>query len=361
MAEQIQYKCPCCGGAIQFDSNLQKMKCPYCDTEFDVATLKEYDESLKKEQPAGEPRWEKAENDWQPGETDGMRIYVCESCGGEIIADAVTAATSCPFCGDPVIMSGQFSGDLRPDCVIPFKVSKESAKAALSRHFRGKKLLPKAFKDENRLEEIKGVYVPFWLFDGDAQADLRYRATRVRTWCDSRYNYVETSHYSVMRGGNLRFASVPVDGSLKMADDLMESLEPFDISQAVDFQTAYLSGYLADRYDVSSQDSAARANSRIRRSTEEMFASTVHGFATVRPDGGNVWVQNGKAKYALYPVWLLTTRWKDKPYLFAVNGQTGKLVGDLPMDKSAFWRWLLGLTAGFSSVMFLIIWLVCGM
>ena len=143
-----------------------------------------------------------------------------------------------------------------------------------------------------------------------------------------------------------------------MADDLMESLEPFDFNQAVDFQTAYLSGYLADRYDVSAQDCSIRANSRIRKSTEEAFASTIRGYATVVPEGGNVQINAGVTKYALYPVWLLTTVWKGKPYLFAMNGQTGKMVGDLPMDRGAYWRWFGGLAAAFSAAAFAVCWLI---
>ena len=359
MAQLQEYKCPACGGALEFNAGIQKVKCPYCDTVFDVETLKAYDAELKKEKHE-EKQWERRqnENEWKDGETDGILIYTCSSCGGEIVADQSTGASSCPFCGNPVIMTRQFAGDLRPDYVIPFKLDKNAARAAFSRHLKGKRLLPKLFKDQHHIEEIKGVYVPFWLYDADAQADLRYRATRVRTWRDSRYNYTETSYFSVTRSGNIQFSRVPVDGSTKMADDLMESLEPFDFNQAVDFQTAYLSGYLADRYDVSAQDCSIRANSRIRKSTEEAFASTIRGYATVVPEGGNVQINAGVTKYALYPVWLLTTVWKGKPYLFAMNGQTGKMVGDLPMDRGAYWRWFGGLAAAFSAAAFAVCWLI---
>ena len=141
MAELLEYKCPCCGGAIEFDSSLQKMKCPYCDTEFEMDTLKTYDEDLKSAAPE-EMVWEKeAGSDWQDGECDNLRSYVCKSCGGEIIGDENTAATSCPYCGNPIVMKGQFSGALRPDYVIPFKRSKKQAKEALKKHFEGKRLL----------------------------------------------------------------------------------------------------------------------------------------------------------------------------------------------------------------------------
>ena len=289
---------------------------------------------------------------WQEGETDGMRLYVCNTCGGEIVADETTGATECPFCGNPVVMTGQFAGDLKPDLVIPFKLSKKDAMEALKKHYHGKVLLPKVFKDENRIKEVKGVYVPFWLFGADADGYVRYKATRVRFWSDSNYNYTETRHYSVVRAGGIDFENVPVDGSTKMDDTLMESIEPFDISEAVDFQTAYLSGYLADRYDVDAENSIQRANDRIRRTTEDAFAATVIGYNSVIPVSTNIRLNNGNAKYALYPVWLLTTKWQDKNYTFAMNAQTGKLVGDLPMDKGLFWKWLLGVTGAVSAAVF---------
>lgn len=358
MAVLQEYKCPCCGGAIAFDSALQKMKCPYCDTEFEMETLASYDRELKNE-PAENMSWnDTAGAEWQNGEADGLRSYVCKSCGGEIVGDETTAATSCPFCGNPVVMMGQFSGSLKPDYVIPFKVDKNAAKAALKQHYGGKRLLPKVFKDQNHIDEIRGIYVPVWLFNADADASIRYKAAKVRAWSDHNYNYTETSFYAVSRGGKIGFERVPVDGSTKMDDALMESIEPFDFSGAVDFQTAYLAGYLADKYDVDSEQSIERANERIKKSTENAFASTVQGYTTVMPEATSIRLQNGKAKYALYPVWLLNTTWNGQKYTFAMNGQTGKFVGDLPLDKGAYKKWLFGLTSLIGAAIFSVSYLL---
>ena len=255
-------------------------------------------------------------------------------------------------------MSGQFAGDLRPDYIIPFKLDKEAAKKALQNHMKGKPFLPKLFKSQNRINEIKGVYVPFWLFDADVNANIRYRATRVRTWSDSNYRYTETSYYLILRGGNISFQRVPVDGSTKMPDDIMESIEPFKFDDAVDFQTAYLSGYLADRYDVDSDQSIERANQRVKNSTESEFAKTVTGYSTVVPENTVINLSNGKAKYALYPVWMLNTSWNDKTFTFAMNGQTGKMVGDLPVDWASFWKWFGIITGIAGAVTFLILYLL---
>lgn len=354
MAVLQEFKCPCCDGAIEFDSNSQNMKCPYCDTEFEVATLLSYQKDLSG-QTEDQMQWENAPGEqWQVDESSGLRVYVCQSCGGEIVGDEHMAATSCPFCDNPVVLKGQFVGDLKPDWVIPFKLDKQAAKAALKKHYVGKRLLPKVFKDENHLNEIKGIYVPFWLFDADADANIRYKATRVRSWSDSRYNYTETQHYHVSRQGSLGFRCVPVDGSTKMEDKLMESIEPFNMSEAVDFQTAYLAGYLADKYDVDSQQSIQRANQRIKESTERSFAATAVGYTTLIPVSSGVSLRNTNAKYALFPVWLLNTSWNGKKYTFAMNGQTGKFVGDLPMDKGAFWKWWFAIAGIASAGCFLI-------
>jgi len=347
----LEYKCPSCGGAIEFHSDIQKMKCPYCDTEFEMETLRELDEVLKNT-PQEDMSWQtQAGSTWQTGEEENLSSYICQSCGGQIVTDATTSATSCPYCGNPVVMAGQVSGALRPDCIIPFKLDKKAAETALLNHLKGKPLLPKVFKDENHIKEVKGVYVPFWLFDTKAGADIRYRGTKTRFWSDSRYNYTETRYFSLHRSGSLGFSAVPVDGSSKMANDLMESLEPFDLSQAVDFQTAYLAGFYADKYDVSAQDSTQRANERIKVSTEQTFAQTTMGYGGVYPESSSIRLSQSKARYALYPVWLLSTRYRDQDYLFAMNGQTGKFVGNLPMDKAAFWKWWAAIAAGVTLIM----------
>ena len=361
MSDINEYKCPSCGGAIEFDSHSQKMKCPYCDTEFDLETLKKYDEQLSKEaeQKDDISDWQTDPGkQWQEGETDGMNVYTCKSCGGEIVSDENTGATSCPYCGNPVILTERFRGALRPDMVIPFKLDKKAAKEAYYKHIKGRPLLPKVFRRENHIDEIKGIYVPFWLFDADVAADARYKATKVRTWSDSDYDYTETSYYSVDRSGNMSFVSVPVDGSSRMPDDLMESIEPYKVAEAVEFQTAYLAGYLADKYDVDAQQSTDRARERMKESAQDVLRDTVKGYASVIPENTNVRISGGDAKYALYPVWILNTTWRGKKYIFAMNGQTGRMTGDLPVDNGAYTRWLLGLTAVFSIAAYLVALLI---
>ncbi|WP_313164965.1 hypothetical protein [Sedimentibacter sp.] len=348
MADIIEYKCPSCGGAVGFESKIQKMKCPYCDTEYEMEALKELDESLKNEQ-SDDINWKiEKENEWQ-GEEEGMQVYICKSCGGEIIGDENMAATSCPFCNNPVVIAGKFSGLLRPDYVIPFKLDKKAAIEGLKKHVKGKRLLPKVFKDENHIKEIKGIYVPYWLFNADVDASIRYKGAKVISWSDSNYRYTKSSYYMILRKGSLGFERIPVDGSTKMPDNLMESIEPFNFNEAVDFQTAYMAGYLADKYDVEAEESVKRANERAKKSVEQSFLSTVNGYNTVLPEHSSMHIENGTVKYALYPVWILNTVWNGNTYTFAMNGQTGKFVGDLPLDKGAYWKHV-GILSGIFSI-----------
>ena len=369
MSDMMEYKCPACGGAMEFDSKSQKMKCPYCDTEIAVEEFQKMQENKQQTASDGvysenqsgsqdKVDWQAAnDNQWAEGETDGMRVYVCESCGGEIIAEETTGATTCPYCGNRVVMKGQFTGDQKPDYVIPFKKDKKAAKAAYYSHLKGKPFLPKVFKDENHIDEIKGVYVPFWLFDADTKSHFMYDARNLRVWESGDTEYMEHEHYLVERGGSVRFERIPADGSEKMDDTLMESIEPFDFSEAVPFTPAYLAGFVADRYDVDMEECLERAKERITSSAETVFGNTVTGYQMITTTGSNVNIYNAKYLYALYPVWILNTTWEGKKYTFAMNGQTGKMVGDLPMDKKAYWRYVATRSVIFGVIISVLMWI----
>ena len=376
------YKCPNCNGALEYNPITDEMECAHCGDGFTIQemenkTRKPYDyvtenniistmtednttsvvrdENVAENEAVADQDIENLEDEhnfYVNKERMECKIYTCTSCGAELAVSDTEVSTWCAYCGQPTIVYSRVSNELKPDYVIPFKLDKKAAKEGMMNHLKGKRLLPKAFKDENHIDEIKGIYVPFWLFDTDSDAKIHYLATKVRRWSDSRYTYKETSFFSLLRAGSVSFQRVPVDGSTQMPDDLMESIEPYNFKDAVDFQTAYLAGYLADKYDVTAEESIDRANQRIKRSTEEVFRSTIQGYSTVTPDGSSVKFKNGSAKYALYPVWILNTSWEGKNYTFAMNGQTGKFVGDLPLDKGAYWRWWGGLTAAFSAAIF---------
>lgn len=354
MENVTQYKCPACGGALEFDSKSQKMKCPYCDSSW---TMEEYELLQKKEEEQKTAWHSQNESKWLPEETDSMRIYVCESCGGEIVADKNTGATMCPFCGNKVTVKSQFEGDLRPDFVIPFKLDKKDAKNAYVNHLKGKRFLPKCFKSQNHIDEIKGLYVPFWVYDVESDASANFRAEKVRSWRSGNKQYTETRFYEVERGANLVFKHIPIDSSKKMDDVLMESIEPFDFKDAVDFKTAYLAGYLADRYDVNIEQTKDRVMDRVEQSAKLALQNSVKGYDSVQLSNCTVNVEDAKFWYTLYPVWILNTTWQGKNYIFAMNAQTGKMTGDLPCDTKAFWMSIVGLGSILSFVVVMMTYL----
>lgn len=354
MAVLNEYKCPNCDGAMEFDSSSQTVKCPYCDSEFDVAAVEAANEAANIKDDIN---WIGTDEHWSEDEETGMLVYSCQSCGGEIVTDKTTSATQCPYCGNPVTIKCRLSGDLRPDLIIPFKLDKNAAKEAYKKHISGKRLLPKQFKDENHIDEIKGLYVPYWLFDCDAQATAVFSGIQTQVWSDRKYRYTKISHYDLYRSAEASFRAIPVDGSSKMPDDLMESVEPFNLADADDFKAAYLAGYFADRYDVSYEENTPRANERVKGSLISEMRKTTLECSGVTEKHSSINIQGGKVRYALYPVWLLTSTYKGEKYTFAMNGQTGKAVGDLPLDKNAFWKWFGILGAGLSAVFTLITFL----
>ena len=332
----LQLKCPCCGGTLEFDNKTQMVVCPFCDSQFTTADLQEYNDDLASDKQ-DETAWDESRvQEYTNEEMKGMKIYSCDSCGGEIIVDETTSSTKCPYCGNNLVVSKQLSGDLRPNYVIPFKNDQADAHQCLKKFFRKKPLLPGSFSKDNVVEEIKNLYVPFWIFDADVEGKVRFKGEITRTWSDSEYNYRETKYYSIIRGGGIAFDHVPVDGSSKMEDKLMESIEPYDFSQAEEFNVAYLAGIAADRYDVDKDVTFNRATERFRDGTIEAFRNDIHGYSNVTVQDSNIQLSNTKASYALYPVWILNTKWKDKKYMFAANGQTGKVAGDLPVSVPKF-------------------------
>ena len=338
--EQIlEYKCPCCDAPLTFNQELQKMSCAHCDNTFEMDAVKHYNESLNS-QPAEENNWDdSSKNQWSEDEQDSNRTYTCSSCGGVLITNDNTAATFCPYCDNPTIIQGRLSGEIKPDAVLPFRTSKENAQSAFLKLCKSKILLPKGFTSENRLEKISAMYVPYWLYDCECKFSGTYRATRTSSWSDSRYYYTKTDHYSLLRKAEAEFRSIPVDGSSTLQDSIMESIEPFDFKQLVDFDTAYLSGYLAEKYDVDAEAGRSRVKQRIEATMDQQARSSFYSYGSVSCSGKSVSVTHGRERYVLLPVWMLYTKYRDKTYVFAMNGQTGKMTGVFPIcaKKSALW------------------------
>lgn len=366
MLEQLtNYQCPNCNGPLKFDPVSSKLKCDSCGSTFTVDEIDKVFFEKNQEAISVDAEKKQQENaellQWNEEEAKNMRAYNCPSCGAQLISDANTAATRCPYCGNPTVVPAQFEGSLKPDYVIPFKLIKEDAVKELKNFYKGKPFLPKAFTESNHIEEIKGVYVPFWLYDGTVDAHLRGSATTSSSYETDDEIVTTTRHFRIERDGTVEFQKVPADGSSKMPDDFMDSIEPFDYKDLVPFQMSYLPGYLADKYDVSIEEDAERVNQRIKNTTISLLEETVTGYQTYVSDKTNTTITPGTVHYAFLPVWLLSTQYQGKNYLFAMNGQTGKMIGDdLPIDKTKMILRFLLITVIGIALLYVILFQVMG-
>lgn len=359
-AQLTNYQCPSCTGPLYFGSETHRLECDYCGQTFsieEIESLYGIVEGLEPHETSEEKSGMEVIGDgWSDEDTSKLRAYSCPSCGAELVCDETTAATSCPYCGNPTVVPKQFEGMLKPNYIIPFEVDKKMAIEGLKRHYKGKFLLPKSFSTGNHIEEIKGVYVPFWLYSGDCAAKVTYTCTMVSERREGNYMVETTDYYDVYRDGELSFEKVPVDGSSKMPDAHMDAIEPYDYSMLKPFSMAYLPGFLADKYDMDAASCQPRADERMIQSAYAELESTVRGYTRVDMTSADAQITNGSTHYVLLPVWLLSTKWQGKDFLFAMNGQSGKLIGDLPMDKGKFWGLFVGIALPLMAILYYFLW-----
>lgn len=327
-----EQKCSACGAPLRFDPASGKSVCDWCGSSYDIS-----DEG---ELGAGGDRPDNAAPETLP-------VYNCESCGAEIVTDAQSASVQCPYCGNNIVLTEQVSGGLTPDGLIPFKFDKKQLPDEVNKFYKDKKLMPKGFFTESTLEDAAGIYVPYWVFDTDLSGSMVYDCTKRSERREGDYIVTEKAHYDVRRNVSMRFEKVPVDASVRLDDKLMESVEPFDYNGLKPFDMSYLSGFFADRFDKGSDAVRSRAMDRMNESAYSIADSDARkGYSSCERKSGKFAPSNVNAKYMLLPVYTFAVKWGDKKYDFAMNGQTGKVVGDVPRS------------AGKTALLFLISFLI---
>ena len=342
MIRTASYSCPCCGSPLAFDGATGKLECAACGNAFEPEALEILNGSESGEQIA----FVRSKEGFQ-GSEEGVQTYLCENCGAELMTENTTTAIECPYCGSPTILPDRIEGSVKPEKVIPFTVTQEQAQMQFKTYFKGKRLLPNVFlNSRNRITEMRRLYVPYWLFDCNARADIIYDAEKVRTEQKDELEITHTKHYLVRRRGRMRFKNIPVDGSIRLDNKITESLEPYDLCAAIPFQSAILAGAMADHADADCDQCEKRALEHVERSVEAVMRDTVKGYDTVTVRTRRMDTEDGRATSVLLPVWLMTTVKEGKTYTFAVNGQTGKLTCDVPADKKKSLLWGFGVFAG---------------
>lgn len=320
----LDHKCPNCGGKIIFTPETGKWFCEHCKSEFDLETLQKYNNASSKENNQSE----------KVDDKDTTYIeYHCKNCGAKIIADDQTAATFCVYCGNTAILKSKLSGKFAPSKIIPFSKSKQDAIEAFKSLSKGRPLMPKFFNKQENIEKISGVYIPFWLYSISSNGKLDGSCKKITTWVAGDYAYTKTDIFNVERDVDLVFNRVPVDGSTRFDNDIMNTIEPFDYNKMVDYNHAYLSGFLAEKYDVESTVAEAEANNRVIESTNNALSNSLSSYSIRNIKNQTVNHKTTKTEYVLLPVWMVNVKYNGEFYTFAMNAQSGEFVGNIPVDK----------------------------
>lgn len=350
----VTYKCPQCGAAMEFDGQSGQLHCDSCGAGMSVEEYKKRfgetagaDTDPEEDGPLGEDSYVRARE--EEAQTVRLQVYRCPSCGAELVTDEHTAAVICSFCGNPGLLADRMDGVRRPKAVLPFKITREQAVERFLKWTKHGLLTPSEFTSKNTLEKITGMYVPYWLYDYQVNVALRARATRSHTTRRGDTEYTYTDHYHVFRSVDSEFERVPADASERMEDKVMESLEPYDYQELKPFEMAYLSGYLAEKYNYTSDELQGRAKNRAREAAIGVARGTIGGYDTVSVTDQRVQIREKHVDYVMLPVWVLNYRYQGQNYAFTLNGQTGRMNGRLPISTGKVAKWF-GIISGLSFV-----------
>lgn len=321
--DALNNKCPACGADITFNPTSQLWECGYCSSKYTLEQIQQSNNVV-----VDEPNVVDA---LLPEDTIGdVDVYRCKNCGAEIMADQTTTSTFCVYCGSTAILKERILNGRAPDYIIPFKTTKDDAINGFKKITKGKLLMPKSFKDPKNIEKITGIYIPFWAYDLEANGEIEFEASDTKTWRDANYKYKKIDRYSIRKSGHFDFLKVLADASTRFPDDLMDSLEPFDYNALTSYNHAYLSGFLAEKYDVDQLEGLKRVTGRTNATAVELMQNTV-GHSEQKIINNGIRVSSRYTHYVLLPVWMLNINYNNKTYTFAMNGQTGKVIGNIPI------------------------------
>lgn len=345
MADTI--KCPNCSANLLFDADTQKLTCDFCGGSFapDDKRITDIAEKLFKDDSHNESSIVEeegvAQSEAMRGMADepeieynleNMHELTCNACGATVVADNNTTASYCAFCGSPAIVSQRLSSEFTPKYIIPFAMGKDRAKESFLKWCKGGRFAPFGFASDKNIEKLTGLYVPFWLFDLDGEMDIEAAAETVKSVTVGNTTTTTTTYYEVSRHGTYKWKNIPLDGSTRIDDKLMEAIEPYDYKDLKIYNPAYLPGFFADKYDQTPEDLKARIIQRGNEYLDEEFRSSTAKYQRVRIKKEENRLGDYTADYALLPVWFMHYKYLGKDYDFAMNGQTGEVAGVAPIS-----------------------------
>jgi DNA-directed RNA polymerase subunit RPC12/RpoP len=327
----VDHKCPSCNASINYNPKDKNGVCEYCGSKFTLEELKENEKKFEQTNVNNSKELKESKNEKQ--DDIEMDTYHCQDCGAEIIADKNTAATFCVYCKNTAILKSRLTDKFSPSKSIPFSKTKEDAIEAFKKVGKRKFLMPKEFSDPKNIQELTGIYIPFWLYSCKMKGFISGNGTKVMTWATYDYYYTKTDTYKVERGGMYSFENIPVDGSVRFNDAIMNSIEPFNYDDLVKFSYSYLSGFLAEKYDVEKNEAKKITIERAEKSTYSDLQNKATGYNSFIPEKKECNIEEEQIDYVLLPVWMVNIKYNDKMHTFAMNGQTGKMIGDIPYSK----------------------------
>ena len=344
----ITYKCPNCDGGLIFDPESGSYACEYCLSKF---TQEELNGDSQSAEVVSEP--DLSETETEPAQEKGSAVvYHCPSCGAEILTDGTTAATFCFYCHNPIVLSGRLEGDYLPDGIIPFKITKEEALEKFHEWIQKKKFVPKGFYSKSQIEKLSGVYFPYWLYACETDSVMNGTARDVRIWRVGEIEYTETKIYEIRRAGTVAFRNLPKTALQKAQNAMLKGIFPYEFGTLEKFHMGYLSGFFAEKRDIEKETLKGEIQDAIQKYAQKRVRDTVTGHQSFSVESQNHKITEEEFQYTLLPVWVLTYRERgNQVFYFAMNGQTGEIVGKLPVNHKK----LFGLGAVIFAVAFVIL------
>lgn len=320
----ITYQCPNCGGGLVFDPKSGKFTCEYCLSGFTEEELKEKKQSSEAAKETVEDTAKKEREAY---------VYHCPSCGAEVITDETTAATFCFYCHNPVVLSGKLEGDYLPDGIIPFKISRDEAMDRFRQWIQNKWFIPKGFYSPKQIEKMSGVYFPYWLYDCETESTMNGTARDIRIWRVGDIEYTETKTFAVRRSGVAKFRHFPKTALQKAQNAMLKGIFPYEFGAMEKFHMGYLSGFQAEKRDIESDTLQEEVTDAVKDFAQKRIRDTICGHNSFSIESQNYQIEKEQFRYVLLPVWVLTYRERgNQVYYFAMNGQTGEIIGKLPVD-----------------------------
>ncbi|MBR4010117.1 MAG: hypothetical protein IKI87_04535 [Clostridiales bacterium] len=310
--------CPGCGAPLIYDPGFDSLVCETCGNIIDPKTLADADDFYLNMGSEDEPvaLEDLLEEDEITGETYDCHVHKCTQCGGEVIVSGTEVSTHCVYCGSTTLVFNRISKEVRPDYIIPFKITKEEALANVKKKLLSGPFVPKFFKKIDP-ECVRGIYVPYYLYDG--------------VHADTQRFMIGKEPY--IRDGSCEFHDLPVEACKVLADKTTELLDPFDMREKVDFDTSYLMGFYSNIADLDARGAKGAALQKARSVFDwEMMQQPPTSIRKKRVSSVPK-SEMRRTSQALLPVWFITLDKDGTPYTFLVNGQTGKVVGTVPWNR----------------------------